>query len=143
MQSDLLKQTLKLWMASRLIEKPWRICSDETLGLNVIEDSNSPWCGVVPVTPLMDTQLDQIVIKSILIPLRHEVLKRLQQKILKHSRRDWFEIFATIFILLNNIEIATAHDHEFAVFYGHFVSLNKFIRGEGSFYLDTWPWYEV
>ncbi|KEF59889.1 uncharacterized protein A1O9_04737 [Exophiala aquamarina CBS 119918] len=67
----------------------------------------------------MDTQLDQIVIQSILLPLRKEVLQRLQVKFEKFQRKDWFEIFATVFILLNTIEIATRHDHEFATSYGH------------------------
>lgn len=46
----------------------------------------------------------------------------LQEKISKKKRGDWFEIFATIFIMLNSVEIATAHDHEFATFFGHYVS---------------------
>ena len=46
----------------------------------------------------------------------------LQEKISKKKRGDWFEIFATIFIMLNGVEIATAHDREFATFFGHYVS---------------------
>ena len=102
-------------MASRLIEKPWRICGDEKLGMKVTEDPESKWCGRIPVSPVMDTQLDRVVIQNILQPLRQEVLKMLQEKI--SMVRD----FATIFIMLNSVEIATAHNHEFATF-GHYVS---------------------
>ncbi|KAL9625232.1 MAG: hypothetical protein Q9160_000634 [Pyrenula sp. 1 TL-2023] len=70
-----------------------------------------------------DGELDQIVIKHILQPLRKEVLQMLQTKIEKFHNRDWFEIFAVIFILLNTIEKAIAHDHEFATMYGHVVEL--------------------
>jgi len=70
----------------------------------------------------MDTHLDRVVIQNIPQPLRQEVLKMLQEKIFKKKRGDRFEIFATIFIMLNSVEIATAHDHEFATFFGHYVS---------------------
>ena len=90
--------------------------------MSVVEDDLSPYCGVIPVTPLMDIQIDQVAIHNILKPLRQQVLKQLQEKVSKKSKRDWFEIFASIFILLNNVEIATAHDHEHAEFHGYYVS---------------------
>lgn len=108
-------------MAARLIETPWNICGEETLGIPRVTEADSPWYGTIPVTPIMDTQLDQIVIQSILSPLRKEVLQMLQAKFDKFQPKDWFELFATVFILLNTIEIATAHDHEFATCYGHVV----------------------
>lgn len=92
----------KVKRASRLIEKPWRICRDETLGMKVTEDPESKWCHRIPVSPVMDTQLDRVVIQNILQPLRQEVLKMLQEKISKKKRGDWFEVFATIFIMLNS-----------------------------------------
>lgn len=111
-------------MAARLIEKPWCICGLETLGMLPGSDKESPWYQKIPITPMMDTQLDQIVIKHILQPLRKEVLQMLQTKIERFHNRDWFEIFAVIFILLNTIEKAVAHDHEFATMYGHVVSIS-------------------
>jgi hypothetical protein len=105
-----------------LTEGPWRIWGEETLGMTIIDDPRSPFCGNIPIPPVMDTQLDQVVIQDILGPLRQQVLKLLNERISKKSRKDWFEIYATIFILLNNVEIATAHDHDFANRYGHCVS---------------------
>lgn len=89
-----------------------------------VNDERSPYHGIIPVTPIMDVQIDQVAIQSILVPLRQKVLKQLQEKVSRKSKRDWFDILATIFILLNNIEIATAHDHEHAVFHGYYVSLD-------------------
>ena len=91
------------------------------MGVKPVEDPESPWAGKIPISPVMDTQIDRIVIKSILNPLRKQVLKDLDLKLTRCKREDWFEIFLVIFILLNNVEIATAHDHEFATFYGHVV----------------------
>ena len=90
--------------------------------METITDPDNIFFGRVPITPIMDTQLDQIVIQDTLIPLKQQVLKELQTKIFKKDRSNWFELFITIFLLLNNIEIATAHDHEFAVLYGRYVS---------------------
>ncbi|RMZ83951.1 hypothetical protein DV737_g1374, partial [Chaetothyriales sp. CBS 132003] len=128
-KSPLLEKVLKLWMAARLIEEPWRICGEETLGMKPVTDPDAPYYGWIPVTPIMDTQLDQIVIQSILHNLRTEVLQTLQIKVEKSRKKDWFEIFLTIFILLNTIELATAHDHQFASMYGH-VSVNGGTRFE-------------
>lgn len=109
-------------MAARLIEAPWTIFGEEPSDMPPIQDTGSPWHGMSPVTPVMDTQLDQIVIQSILLPLRTEVLQLLQAKFEPFQKKNLFEIFATVFILLNTIEIATKHDHEFANFFGHVVS---------------------
>lgn len=115
-----IKETLSLWLATRLIEKPWRICGKETLGMNPNDTPESPWEGAIPISPVMDTQFDQIIINLILNPLRNRVLERLQQRITARcGQKDWFDVFLVVFILLNSIEIATAHDHEFANFYGH------------------------
>ena len=89
-----------------------------------IDTPGSPFVDTIPITPLMDTQLDQIVITSILKQLRTQVLRQLEAKISRFEREDWFEIFLVLFILLNSIEIATTHDHEFAAMYGHEVSLS-------------------
>ncbi|KAF4632338.1 hypothetical protein G7Y89_g5787 [Cudoniella acicularis] len=118
-QSQLLK-TLRLWMASHLTKRPWRICSEGTLGMTIIDDPKSPFCGCIPIPLVVDTQLDQVAIQSILDPLRQQVLKLLNERISKKSRKDWFEIYATIFILLNNVEVAIAHDHDFAHRYSHY-----------------------
>ncbi|RMZ86329.1 hypothetical protein DV736_g6444, partial [Chaetothyriales sp. CBS 134916] len=128
-KSPLLKKALKLWMAARLIEKPWRICGEETTTMKPVTDPDAPYCGWIPVTPIMDTQLDQIVIKSILLDLKTQVLQTLQIKIEKSRKKDWLEIFLASFILLNTIELATAHDHQFASMYGH-VSVNGGTRFE-------------
>ncbi|KAK7419223.1 hypothetical protein QQZ08_010935 [Neonectria magnoliae] len=83
-QTELLQETLYIWIATRLIEKPWRVSNDEMLEHDISDtahpfwDITSPYHLHIPVTPVMDNQLDQIVIKNILIPLSSSTMKRLR-----------------------------------------------------------------
>jgi hypothetical protein len=77
-------------------------------------DPNSPYYGKVPVTPVMDFQIDNITICKILLPLRKQILQELQKKVLENRRKDFLEIFLTMYILLHNIELTIAHDRWFA-----------------------------
>ncbi|KAI5817575.1 hypothetical protein BZA77DRAFT_245061 [Pyronema omphalodes] len=112
--SPLLRNALRLWTASRIIEDPWEIDGQETLGMAPCMDPGSPYYGKVPVTPVMDFQIDNITIHKILLPLRKEVLQELQKKVLENKRKDFLEIFLTMYILLHNIELTIAHDRWFA-----------------------------
>lgn len=77
-------------------------------------DPSSPYYGKVPVTPVMDFQIDNITIHKILLPLRKQILQDLQRKVLDNRRKDFLEIFLTIYTLLHNIELTIAHDRRFA-----------------------------
>ncbi|KAI5793689.1 hypothetical protein DFH27DRAFT_526931 [Peziza echinospora] len=116
--SVMLRRALKLWVGSRLIEQPWRICGQETLGMNVCTDPTSPYHGRIPVTPIMDFQLDNITIHYLLMPWKAKLLKELQKKILGNRKEDWLEIHLTMFVLLNNVERQVKHDNWFARRYG-------------------------
>jgi len=105
---------LRLWTASRVIEDPWEITGSETLGMQRDGDPASPYYGKVPVTPVMDSQIDSITIYKILMPLRKQILQELQKKVLENRRKDFLEIFLTMYILLHNIELTIAHDRWFA-----------------------------
>lgn len=113
-QSSLLRNALRLWTGTRIIEQPWEIVGDEKLGMAESNDAGSPYFGKVPVTPVMDFQIDNITIHKILLPLRKETLQELQKKVLANRRKDFVEIFLTIYILLHNIELTIAHDRWFA-----------------------------
>lgn len=119
---NLIKDTLALWVGCRLIETPWRICGDETLGMKAEDDPESGYFGRIPVTPLMDSQMDQIVIRMILKPLAKSVLSRLEQQTKKSRHSTWFAMYLCFFILLHNYEVATSHDRNFAILHGIKVS---------------------
>lgn len=75
-------------------------------GLPGFEPSSEkhPWTGIVPVTPVMDTQIDDITLRSLLLPLGEKILKDLEQKIMARRKESWFEIYLTTFIIMNNFE---------------------------------------
>jgi hypothetical protein len=110
----LLGPALKLWVASRFIETPWHIAGSETLGMSRDTHIKSPYHQRVPQSPIMDFQLDNLVIHSVLQPLLKEILTTLRTKSLAGRLEDWFERQLTYFILLNTIELTMAHDVEFA-----------------------------
>ncbi|KAL2075194.1 hypothetical protein VTL71DRAFT_136 [Oculimacula yallundae] len=107
----LVERALKLWVACRFIEKPWSITGSETLGMSKHANLNCPYHTRIPVPPIVDLQIDLIVINEILQPELKKILKMLKVKLESTDPwTDWFEIYLTYFILLHNIELTMAHD---------------------------------
>ena len=75
------------WSTTRFIERTWRICGAETLDMEPMSDKTNPWNGIIPVTPIMDQQMNQIVIREILIHWREALLRRLNQKIFDYEKQ--------------------------------------------------------
>ncbi|KAF2404618.1 hypothetical protein EJ06DRAFT_579209 [Trichodelitschia bisporula] len=114
-------QALKVLAINRMIELDWVICGPETLGMPSIQDPDCPWHGKAPITPVMDTQLDQIVIQEHLVPTSRRLLTELQKKMGSGgapSSDDWFEIFLVTFILSRNTELLLKHSRKNAQRYG-------------------------
>ncbi|CAJ2500748.1 Uu.00g036010.m01.CDS01 [Anthostomella pinea] len=136
----LLYDVLLFWVASRLLEEPWCASGDESLGHNPTEDHPllSPECpfnGRTPVSPVMDAQIDQLVMKSVLAPLCLRIQEKLQALVNDGAKGKWFTAFLCIFVLLSNYDLATAHDHDFAVrnsleeYYSNYPLLEGFQAG--------------
>jgi hypothetical protein len=117
----LVADTLSLWAISRMIEIPWQMCGTDTLGVSPVRDATSPHHGKIPIPPIMDTQLDQIVIRLILNPLRAKVVQKFEQLITPAKRENWWEVYLSAFVMLNHIErlamhsVAHAKTHTMAV----------------------------
>ena len=80
-------------------------------------EQNSPYHGIVPVTPMMDHQIDNLVIHNQLQPLLTKItsiLDKLRRRVGSNGRKDWIETQLAYFILLHNIELTIAHDVAFA-----------------------------
>jgi hypothetical protein len=110
---SLVADSLDLWAISRMIEIPWEMCGPDTLGVSPVTDPTSPQKGRIPIPPIMDTHLDQIVIKSILTPLRERVVGKFERLITPAKRESWWDVYLSAFILLNHIERLARHsvDH--------------------------------
>lgn len=105
--SGLVSDCLTFWVATRLIERPWRICRGSLPGFEPLYDANEKQCpynGIVPVTPIMDTQIDDMAIRYLLDPLGKRILRNLNSKIHERKKENWFEIYLATFIFMNNFE---------------------------------------
>lgn len=104
-QSTLVSNALTFWVATRFIEHPWRVCEGDLAPFEPPYDPECPYSGIVPVTPIMDTQIDDIALRVLLIPLGQMILRELDGKIKQRKRENWFEIYLTTFIIMNNFEL--------------------------------------
>lgn len=103
-QSRLVQDCLRLWAGSRLTELPWTICGEHTLGQSPVEELDCPRSGTIPIPPIMDTQMDHLVIKMVMNPLRQRILSQLHSKILEKRRENWYEIYLAMFVIMSNME---------------------------------------
>ncbi|KAK4660338.1 hypothetical protein QC762_118060 [Podospora pseudocomata] len=102
-QSKLVSLALDTWVAARFIESHWRVFEGgEEIGAHPTAEAGHPYDGFIPVTPIMDTQLDNLVIADLLAPMREELLKRLKAKIDEKKRSNWLEIYLTLFVMMSN-----------------------------------------
>ncbi len=92
-----------------MIETPWDICGGDTLGIPRINDPDNPFYGRTPIPPVMDTQLDQILIQDILMPFRSRILHKFEGLISPAKPEAWWEVYLSTFILLNHIERLARH----------------------------------
>ena len=72
---------------------------------------NCPYHDRIPVPPIVDLQIDLIVINEILQPELKKILKMMKTMLESSDPlKNWFEIYLAYFILLHNVELAMAHD---------------------------------
>ncbi|KAF8852530.1 hypothetical protein BDZ45DRAFT_109361 [Acephala macrosclerotiorum] len=122
-KSNLVAAALMFWSATRMIERFWLICGDDTLGMSPMEQNLglcrlSPFYDAIPVTPVMDTQLDELAIKDVLIPLNINLLRLLKAKVLAKKKEHWYEIYLASFIILHNSERVNEHILDFCHRFG-------------------------
>lgn len=116
------------WSATRMIERFWLICGADLLGTPPMAHDigpcrRNPHLDAIPVTPMMDTQLDELAIKEVLIPLGAKLLPLLRDRILSKKKENWYEIYLTSFIILHNAERVFGHLEDFGRRYGVTVSI--------------------
>ncbi|KAJ8130638.1 hypothetical protein O1611_g2985 [Lasiodiplodia mahajangana] len=122
-KSGLVAGALMLWSATRMIERFWLVTGNDLLGLppmkqNIGPCRYNPYVKAVPVTPVMDTQLDEITIRHVLIPLKSKVMCLLKNKMLEKKKKNWYEIFLATFIILHNSEVVLSQVMDYSRRYG-------------------------
>ena len=112
--SSLIALTVRFWVAGRLIEDPWSIQGKETLGMKADPCAASPYSRRIPVTPIMDFQIDNIVIYDYLMIMLDRIRKAMKERIMPMKKEDWFDIHLAIFVLLHHVDLTLKHDVDFA-----------------------------
>jgi hypothetical protein len=126
--NSLVSHALDLCAAARIIEHDWHFVSPadklDALGLPICsspfispEDMQTcPWPNQAPVTPMMDTQLDQIVTRTYLTRTRQILLKKLETALtIEYRKERWLELFLTICILMIHEEFLLQHSRRMSL----------------------------
>ncbi|KAH6621609.1 hypothetical protein B0J18DRAFT_445394 [Chaetomium sp. MPI-SDFR-AT-0129] len=115
--NEMLRKTLRLWVACRFIESKWRCWAESGWADNEFQAMNPKdpfYKDFDSPPPYIDYQFASIIIQRVLIPLKKDVLRILQSTLNTHSPKDWFATFLTSFILLQNYEMQMLFQRQFA-----------------------------
>ncbi|KIW04734.1 uncharacterized protein PV09_04465 [Verruconis gallopava] len=132
--ASIVYRALKLLALGRMIELDWVFTCSNIPGVDVVADPHSPWFAKRPITPVIDTQLDQIIIQNFLAPLRAGLLNDLYVKMKYGKRQDWFEIFLVTFILQINVALLLKHSRKNAIQCGASHRYNSLALAEEYFH---------
>ena len=98
-----IRNALQLSILSRLASKSFNIYGQETLGIRREMDPECPYYGRIPIPPLLDAQLDQMLMEK-METLKRSVLSELRRMIAGQGRKHWFKIYLIMSVLLFNLE---------------------------------------
>ncbi|XMA17014.1 hypothetical protein WAI453_009805 [Rhynchosporium graminicola] len=114
-EKGLLKDALYLWVAVRMSSTTEWIIGDEQLGMSPVTDLSSPYYNHTPIPPVMSAQGQIIAYSKILEPLKRSVVKQLaSMSSATDTRKNWFTIYLTYFILLHSCGLVTRRDADYA-----------------------------
>ena len=95
---------MKIWILTRLAYEGYGILAgDQHFQVELVDNPKSPYNGTVPISPILDHQLDTVGIEY-MSKLRSNVLRCLKAKIARRRESQWYEEFLTFFVLLHNLE---------------------------------------
>ena len=107
----ILKDSMKIWILTRLAYEGFGILAgDQDFEAQLVNDPKSsynnpksPYNGTVPISPILDYQLDTLGIKY-MQTLGVNILKCLKTILTERRQSEWYEVFLTFFVLLHNLE---------------------------------------
>ena len=73
-----------------------------------LDDNSYPLWGRVSTPQMIIAQIDSIVAKQIIAPLRRKVLRNLEGLIKANKTQHWFTIYISMFLLLHNVSVISA-----------------------------------
>ncbi|KAF4947934.1 hypothetical protein FSARC_13861, partial [Fusarium sarcochroum] len=102
--TKLIKECLKMFTALRLLRIGWQFSGDETLGMTLNTDENSPFSGKVPVPRMLQNQLNRLLEKA-LEKSEIFVTEKLQSIYRTHKQDMWFLGSLASFLLVHVREL--------------------------------------
>jgi hypothetical protein len=103
---------LEIWVGSKLCATEKSLTGVEILGMTIVQEPGQLLDRLIPAPPKIDHQLDSMVIEW-MCETASKLMSYLARKLIAKKRRDWFEVYLTIFVLLNNIEYVYGMQKEF------------------------------
>lgn len=99
------------------------ITGKDKLGIEPVNDPESPMYGTVPTTGVMGAQFECIYFARFLRPFGKRVLKGLTSLFEARTTRHWYTIYLALFILLHSSSMTARRDMEYAATLGLPVSI--------------------
>ena len=99
----------------------------ETLGMEPqVVDRTKPTYGKTLVAPIISAQIQMIMAEYVLTPLRESVLSKLEHYTTGSGakEKDFLAVYLSLFILMHNYALLTAHEKRRAEKQGSEVSLH-------------------
>ncbi|OCL09703.1 hypothetical protein AOQ84DRAFT_220524 [Glonium stellatum] len=96
---EMVHGALSLCVITRLASKSFNIAGDESLGISEVEDPQSPYYNRKPIPPLLDAQIDHILMTK-MSKVKKKVLSELKRRVFatrEKKRENWYPVFLTIF----------------------------------------------
>ncbi|OCK95894.1 uncharacterized protein K441DRAFT_61762 [Cenococcum geophilum 1.58] len=140
-ETTLVTQALQVWVGSKLCSTERSLTGLELLGMTSIDDPESHLFGHVPIPPVLDHQCDSMAIeymKELTASLLSAISRKIQAG--RRCRNDWFEVFLTIFILLNNLEYVYGIQKTFQKYLGSTDKFGSHVKRTSEKYIDKWIW---
>lgn len=93
-----------MYTTLHLMRTKWRFSGDESLGMVIVEERKSAWCGIKPVPRMIQNQLGHLLELN-MIELDRKILKGIQDEMRKGHRRVWIDVTLAAFLLLHIREL--------------------------------------
>ena len=104
---------MKIWILTRLAYEGYGILAgNQHFQVELVNNPKSPYNGTVPISPILDHQLDTIGI-TYMNKLRNNILRCLKARLIVRKDSLWYEEFLTFFVLLHNLEYIYGRQYKY------------------------------
>lgn len=99
----MVKTALRIWIGARMAQEFFALEENNSLGVEVVRDSSSIHNGNCPLPPVLDHQVDVLMIHAML-HMKDQILQEMQTIIVTRKYERWYEVYLTVFVLLATLQ---------------------------------------